>query len=143
MTNLGQRHRFLDCLDFFNVFCFGIWEIYVSINWLNFGDPYYMRVLLVLTYLLRRLARLHNLKWLNAEHVWFSFGGGIKLYKICWLHNLKWLITKTYYRSSSGREIRVVQNLVVAQLDWLVAGYVVGSLLAEGLNCTNSVGCTT
>ena len=38
------------------------------------------------------------------------------MYKICWLHNLKWLITKTYYRSSSGREIKVVQNLLVAQL---------------------------
>ena len=31
-----------------------------------------------------------------------------------------WLITKTYYRSSSGREIKVVQNLLVAQLRLLI-----------------------
>ena len=42
------------------------------------------------------------------------------MYKICWLHNLKWLITKTYYRSSCGREIEVVQNLLVAQLRLLI-----------------------
>ena len=42
------------------------------------------------------------------------------MYEFCWLHNLKWLITKTYYRSSSGREIKVVQNLLVAQLRLLI-----------------------
>lgn len=42
------------------------------------------------------------------------------MYKLCWLDNLKWLITKTYYRSSSGREIKVVQNLLVAQLRLLI-----------------------
>ena len=30
------------------------------------------------------------------------------------------MITKTYYRSSSGREIKVVQNLLVAQLRLLI-----------------------
>ena len=51
-----------------------------------------------------KLKKNVGLQYVFSFHQAPTFGGGNKLYKICWLHNLRWLITKTYYRSSCGRD---------------------------------------
>ena len=70
---------------------------------------------MVLNYLLRRIARLHNLKWLNAEHVIGPlFGGEVKIARICWLYNLTdWLLDMLLVLFGGGIKL---YNLLAAQL---------------------------
>ena len=92
---LGRGIDFLITWNSSKIFCFGVWEIYVSINWmieLWWSLLYANTVGLEL--FTKKNCSVTQFKMTKCwTCYWFSSGGEIKIARICWLCNLTdWLL---------------------------------------------------